>query len=51
MNDRDKAFEWLEKAYQERTPWMFELNVTPEFSPIRDDARFDDLVKRIGLIS
>jgi tetratricopeptide (TPR) repeat protein len=50
MNDRDNAFEWLEKAYQERTPWMFELKVTPEFAPIRDDARFDDLLKRIGLI-
>jgi DNA-binding winged helix-turn-helix (wHTH) protein/TolB-like protein/Tfp pilus assembly protein PilF len=50
MNDRDSAFEWFEKAYQERTPWMFELNVTPELGPIRDDARFDDLLKRIGLI-
>jgi TolB-like protein/Tfp pilus assembly protein PilF len=50
MNDRDKAFDWLEKAYQERTPWMFELNVTPEFASIKDDARFGDLLKRIGLI-
>ena len=51
MNDRDKAFDWLEKAYQERTPWMFELNVTPEFASIKDDARFGDLLKRIGLIA
>jgi DNA-binding winged helix-turn-helix (wHTH) protein/TolB-like protein/Tfp pilus assembly protein PilF len=51
MNDRDHAFEWLEKAYQERTPWMFELNVTPEFDPIRDDPRFQSLVRRLGLSS
>ena len=49
MNERDKAFEWLEKAYDERTPWLIELNVTPEFEPIRDDPRFQDLLRRIGL--
>jgi tetratricopeptide (TPR) repeat protein len=49
MNDRDKAFEWLEKAYLERTPWLFELKVTPEFKAIRDDPRFDDLARRVGL--
>ena len=48
MNDRDKVFEWLEKAYLERAPWLFELNVTPEFDPIRDDPRFADLVNRVA---
>ncbi len=49
MGEKDKAFEWLEKAYAERTPWMFELNVTPELAPIRDDPRFSELLRRIGL--
>ncbi|HUR97175.1 MAG TPA: winged helix-turn-helix domain-containing protein [Pyrinomonadaceae bacterium] len=49
MNDKDKAFEWLEKAYLARTPWMFELNVTPELAPLRDDPRFADLLRRVGL--
>jgi hypothetical protein len=48
LNDRDNAFIWLEKAYQERTPWLFELHVTPELSPVRDDPRFENLLKRMG---
>jgi tetratricopeptide (TPR) repeat protein len=50
MGEKDKAFEWLEKAYDERTPWMFEVNVTPELSPLRNDPRFQDLLRRVGLI-
>jgi DNA-binding winged helix-turn-helix (wHTH) protein/TolB-like protein/Tfp pilus assembly protein PilF len=49
MKDRDNAIIWLEKALQERSPWMFELNVTPELDPIRDDPRFHDLARRVGL--
>ena len=49
MNERDNAFEWLEKAYDERAAWLFELKVTPELESLRDDARFQDLAKRVGL--
>jgi DNA-binding winged helix-turn-helix (wHTH) protein/TolB-like protein/Tfp pilus assembly protein PilF len=49
LADRDKAFEWLEKAYTARTPWLFELNVDPTFAPIKDDPRFADLLDRIGV--
>jgi DNA-binding winged helix-turn-helix (wHTH) protein/TolB-like protein/Flp pilus assembly protein TadD len=49
MNDKDRAFEWLEKAYNERSGWLFELKVTPEFKPLHGDPRFEDLAKRIGL--
>jgi len=49
MGDKDRAFEWLERAYAERSCWLYELNVDPDWEPIRDDPRFHDLVKRIGL--
>ncbi len=49
IGDREKAFEWLEKSYEERTPWLIELNIDPVFDAIRDDPRFHDLAKRVGL--
>ena len=49
LNDRDNAFIWLEKAYAEGSPWLFELNVTPEFDAIRADPRFNGLLNRMGL--
>jgi len=49
LKEKDKAFEWLEKAYQERTSWLFFLNVDPQFESLHSDPRFADLVKRIGI--
>ena len=45
----DTAFEWLEKAYQERSSWLVSLKVEPMFDTLRADPRFVDLVKRVGL--
>jgi DNA-binding winged helix-turn-helix (wHTH) protein/TolB-like protein len=49
LGDRDRAFAWLEKAYHYRVSRVTNINVEPGFDPIRDDPRFDDLLKRIGL--
>jgi len=49
LDDRDKAFEWLEKSYAERSGWLYELNVNPDWDNIRSDERFQDLVRRVGL--
>ena len=49
MGEKDRAFEWLEKAYAERSCWLYELNADPDWEPLRDDPRFHDLVKRVGL--
>ncbi|HEX3100827.1 MAG TPA: winged helix-turn-helix domain-containing protein [Pyrinomonadaceae bacterium] len=48
LNDRDKAFEWLNKAVAERTPWLIELNVNPELAPIRDDPRFQEILQKVN---
>jgi hypothetical protein len=49
MNDKDRAFEWLEKAYEERDIWLMNLKVDPVFSKLRPDRRFQDLLTRAGL--
>ncbi len=46
---KDEAFEWLERAYEERDPLMGILKYWPDFDPLRDDPRFDDMLARIGL--
>jgi TolB-like protein/tetratricopeptide (TPR) repeat protein len=49
LNDKNRAFEYLEDALRAREPCMVSLKVDPVFDPIRDDARFADLVRRVGL--
>src|SRR5262249_26472988 len=49
LGDADGAMAWLEKANDERDPWVTGLNVESMFDPIRSDPRFQDLVRRIGL--
>jgi tetratricopeptide (TPR) repeat protein len=44
----DSAFQWLEKAYEERVPFLLHLRADPDFKHLRSDPRFADLVRRIG---
>jgi len=48
LNDKDKAFYWLERAYQERSNWLALIKVGRRLKNLRGDPRFDDLLKRIG---
>jgi hypothetical protein len=50
LGENDRAFEWLERAYRERDGMMTHLKVTPRIDPLRSDPRFEDLMRRIGLI-
>jgi hypothetical protein len=47
LGENDQAFAWLEKAFQERQPWLGQLQVDPQFEGLRSDRRFADLVRRI----
>lgn len=49
LGDKDKAFVWLEKAYQERSNYLAYVKVFPLLDPVRSDPRFTDLVQRVGL--
>ena len=48
LGDKERAFEWLEKAYAERASWLVEVRVDPAWDVIRSDPRYTDLLKRIG---
>jgi serine/threonine-protein kinase len=49
LNDVDQAFQWLEKAYRERSDLLVYLKVDARVDKIRSDARFKDLLKRLDL--
>lgn len=49
LGERDRAFEWLEEAYQERSPTMVRLGLDQDWDPLRSDRRFQDLLRRMGL--
>ena len=49
LGDNDQAMIWLNKAYQAR--FNPSILVRPAFDPLRSDARFQDLLRRIGLPS
>jgi len=47
----DSAFMWLERAYENRSGAMGTMRVDPKLDPLRSDARFGTLVKKMGLIA
>ena len=47
LGNVDSAFEWMEKAYQERAGLLVFLQVEPIFDPLRSDPRFADLLRRL----
>jgi TolB-like protein/lipoprotein NlpI len=49
LNERDRAFESLEKAFTERLGLLVYLMVEPMFDRLRDDERLKKLAARIGL--
>ncbi len=48
LGDKDLAFVWLEKAYDERSAEFIELKVEPVFDSLRSDVRFVNLLQRVG---
>jgi hypothetical protein len=49
LGDKDQAFFWLEKAYQDRSNYMAYLKVFPADDSLRSDPRLDNLLRRMGL--
>ena len=49
LGDSNEAFAWLEKAYEERDPQLTYLKAGRRFEPLRQDPRFRELVRRVGL--
>ena len=49
LGEKDKAFEGLEKAYDERSIAPAGIKVNPVWDPLRSDPRFVDLLRRMNL--
>ena len=48
--DRDKAFEWLDIAYERRSSYMTNLIVNPWLAPLHDDPRWELILDKMGLL-
>lgn len=46
---KEHALEWLEKAYEERLPAMIHLGVDSDWTVLREEPRFQDLIHRLNL--
>jgi TolB-like protein/DNA-binding winged helix-turn-helix (wHTH) protein/Flp pilus assembly protein TadD len=49
LGDKNKAFDYLNKSYQDRSEQLLYLGVEPLVDPLRGDPRFDALLKQVGL--
>lgn len=49
MGDKGKAFEWLEKAYEQHDSGLVAIAVEPVFDSARSDAQYRDIVRRMRL--
>jgi TolB-like protein/Tfp pilus assembly protein PilF len=48
LGQNDQCFEWLEKAYEQRDGALTQLRWDALWDPLRDDPRFQDLVRRMN---
>jgi len=48
LGERDQALRYLERAYEERSTVLAYLLIDPRLAPLRDDARFLALTRRLG---
>ncbi len=49
LGEKEKALEWLETAYAERSTWMMFVKVAAELDPLRDEPRFRALLQKLRL--
>jgi tetratricopeptide (TPR) repeat protein len=49
LGEYDEVFAWFEQAFQEQSTMLQALKVLPLYDPIREDPRFKDLLRRVGL--
>jgi len=48
LGERDRAFEWLEQAFEQREAYLCYINVEPRYDSLRSDPRFRALLLRMS---
>jgi serine/threonine protein kinase/tetratricopeptide (TPR) repeat protein len=51
LGEMDRAFEYLERGYEDRAGFMNFIACEPAFDPFHGDPRFDSMVRRVGAIA
>ena len=49
LGEKDQAFQWLEKAYEEHSFWLPFLKVHPHLDSLHGDPRFEALLRKMNL--
>jgi len=49
LDDKDEAFSWLSRAFEERSSWLAWIKVEPRFDVLRGDHRFSNLLRKMNL--
>jgi eukaryotic-like serine/threonine-protein kinase len=49
LGEDDRAMEYLEKSFEERSHWLIYLHIDPSMDALRSNPRFQDLLRRVGL--
>jgi tetratricopeptide (TPR) repeat protein len=49
LGEYEQAFVWLKKAYEERSDHLIHLGVEPLYDPVRNDPRFVEILRGVGL--
>jgi DNA-binding winged helix-turn-helix (wHTH) protein/TolB-like protein/Tfp pilus assembly protein PilF len=49
LGEKDKAFAWFEKAFEAHDPSILQFKIEPAYDSLRDDPRYAELLRKIGL--
>jgi tetratricopeptide (TPR) repeat protein len=49
LGNKDDAFQWLQKSLGDRSIWLIYLKVDPAFDYLRQDQRFSEVLRQVGL--
>lgn len=50
LEEYEEAFRWLQRGLDQKDPWLRYLKVNPCFDPLREDPRYDEVLRKVGLI-
>jgi hypothetical protein len=48
LGEKDKAFEWLNRGYEERACCLILLKTDQMLKSLRSDPRYNELLKKMG---